>query len=134
MFVGRAEDGLADEETALRLSPRDPFVPWWQLFMCTLQVNLGHDEQAIPWCNKSAASLPQSYLPLLHLAIAYALTGRDKEAKEAAAQLLKVDPGFTVQGFGSIRWSDDPTFNARYQRAVEGLRKAGLPEGVAKTN
>jgi adenylate cyclase len=134
MFVGHAEDGLADEETALRLSPRDPFVPWWQLFVCTLQVNLGHDEQAIPWCNKATAGLPQAYLPLLHLAIANALAGHDAEAKEAAAQLLKVYPGFTVQGFASIHWSDDPTFNARYQRAVEGLRKAGLPEGVAKTN
>jgi adenylate cyclase len=134
MFAGRSEDGLADVETALRLSPRDPHVPWWQLSMCTLQVNLGHDEQAIPWCDKAAAGLPHSYLPLLHLAIANALTGRDEEAKEAAAQLLKVDPGFTIQGFASIHWSDDPTFNARYQRAVEGLRKAGLPEGVAKTN
>jgi adenylate cyclase len=132
MFVGRSEDGLVDEETALRLSPRDPFVPWWQSFICVLQVNLGHNEQAIPWCEKAAAGLPQVYLPLLHLAAADALAGHDKEAKEAAAQLLKVYPGFTVQGFASIHWSDDPTFNARYQRAVEGLRKAGLPEGEAK--
>jgi hypothetical protein len=31
-------------------------------------------------------------------------------------------------------FSGDPTFNAQYQRIVEGLRKAGLPEGMAKTN
>ncbi len=132
MFVGRSEDGLVDEETALRLSPRDPFVPWWQCFICVLRVNLGHNEQAIPWCEKAAAGLPQVYLPLLHLAAADALAGHDKEAKEAAAQLLKVYPGFTVQSWASIHWSDDPTFNARYQRATEGLRKAGLPEGEAK--
>jgi hypothetical protein len=28
--------------------------------------------------------------------------------------------------------SEDPTYNARNARIVEGLRKAGLPEGVAK--
>ena len=28
--------------------------------------------------------------------------------------------------------SDDPTYNAQYQRVIEGLRKAGLPEGEAK--
>ena len=30
MFLGRSEDGFAGLETALRLSPRDPIVPWWQ--------------------------------------------------------------------------------------------------------
>jgi hypothetical protein len=28
--------------------------------------------------------------------------------------------------------SDDPTYKAQYQRVIEGLRKAGLPEGEAK--
>jgi hypothetical protein len=31
-------------------------------------------------------------------------------------------------------WTDDVTFNAQYARIVEGLRKAGVPEGEAKTN
>ena len=33
MFLGHAEDGFVDEETALRLSPRDPGVTWWQYFI-----------------------------------------------------------------------------------------------------
>jgi adenylate cyclase len=37
-----------------------------------------------------------------------------------------------VRTWAGIHWSDDPTFNAQYQRIVEGLRKAGLPEGEAK--
>ena len=60
--------------------------------------------------------------------------GHDKEAKDAAAQLQKVYPGFTVQTWAGIHWSDDPTFNAQYQRITEGLRKAGVPEGEKKTN
>jgi TolB-like protein len=132
MFVGRAEDGLTGVETALRLSPRDPHVPWWQFFMCALHGHLAHDEQAIPWCEKAVAGLPGVFFPLVHLAAANAWAGHDKEAKEAAAQLLKVYPGFTVQALAGIHISDDPTFNARYQHIVEGVRKAGVPEGVAK--
>jgi hypothetical protein len=30
--------------------------------------------------------------------------------------------------------SDDPTFSARFQRQLEGLRKAGVPEGDKKAN
>ena len=36
-------------ETALRLSPRDlSQLPWWQLYMCALQMDLARYEQAIP--------------------------------------------------------------------------------------
>jgi adenylate cyclase len=133
-FVGRAEDGLTGVETALRLSPRDPHVPWWQLFMCVLHVRLAHWDEAIPWCNKGAAGLPQVYTPLVYLAAANAWAGHDKEAKEAAAQLQKVYPSFTLRTQVRGHMSDDPTFNAQNQRIIEGLRKAGVPEGEAKTN
>jgi adenylate cyclase len=62
------------------------------------------------------------------LAAANAWAGHDKEAKEAVAQLQKVHPGFTVQKWVGIHWTDDLTFNAQYARITEGLRKAGLPE------
>ena len=50
-----------------------------------------------------------------------------------AAQLLSADPDFTVQIL-QHRASDDPTFNSQMDRIVEGLRKAGLPDGPVKTN
>jgi hypothetical protein len=49
--------------------------------------------------------------------------------------LQKVYPDFTVQTWAAIHWrNDDPNFSAQYQRIVEGLRKAGIREGLAKTN
>jgi hypothetical protein len=68
------------------------------------------------------------------LAAANAWAGHDKEAKDAAAQLQKLYPGFTLQTLPGMLLSDDPTYNAQLQRIVEGLRKAGVPEGEAKTN
>jgi adenylate cyclase len=133
-YLGRAEDGFAGVETAMRLSPRDQgSLPWWQYYMCSLHSLLAHWDQAIQWCEKSITGNPQVWYPYAYLAAADAWAGRDKEAKEAAAQLQKVDPGFTQQTLARAHLSDDPTFNAQLQRVVEGLRKAGVPEGEQKT-
>jgi class 3 adenylate cyclase/TolB-like protein len=134
MFLGHSEDGFAGLETALRLSPRDPLVPWWQFNMCHLHTHLAQWEKAIEWCGKSIASGNDTMYPYVDLAAANAWAGHDKEAKEAVAQLRKLYPDFTVQSWAGIHWSDDPTFNEQYARIVEGLRKAGLPEGERKTN
>jgi adenylate cyclase len=133
VLLGHAEDSFPGIETALRLSPRDPEVPFWQFFMCHAHALLAQWEQAIEWCGKSVVALPGLWYPLVDLAAANASAGHDKEAKEAVAQLQKADPGFTVQTFAGTHWSDDPTFNAQYRRIVEGLRKAGAPE-EKKTN
>jgi adenylate cyclase len=134
MFLGHSEDGFAGVETALRLSPRDPGVPGWQFYMCHLHTHLAQWEKAIEWCGKSIASGNASMFPFVDLAAANAWAGHDKEAKETVAQLRKLYPDFTVQSWAGIHWSDDPTFNEQYARIVEGLRKAGLPEGEKKTN
>ena len=134
MFLGHSEDGFAGVETALRLSPRDPEIALWQFFMCHLHSHLAQWEQAIEWCRKSIANGIDFVIPYVDLAAANAWAGHDKEAKEAVAQLRKLYPGFTVQSWAGIHWTDDPTFNEQYARIVEGLRKAGLPEGEKKTD
>ena len=134
VFLGHSEDAFAGIETALRLSPRDPDVSLWQFFIATSTAHLAQWEQAIEWCGKSIASGSQIPYLFVDLAAANAWAGHDKEAKEAVAQLQKLYPGFTVQTWAGIHWSDDPTFNMQYQRIVEGLRKAGLPEGEKKTD
>jgi TolB-like protein len=135
-FLGHAEDGFAGVETALRLSPRDRDIPFWQFYMCALHDYLQHWEQAVEWCEKSRAGMPDNLGTYIHLAAAHAWVGHDKEAKEAAAHLQTLRPGFTVQSYANLasRTSDNPTFNAQSARIVEGLRKTGLPEGEAKSN
>ncbi len=128
-YLGRSEDGFSELEAAFRLSPRDPRVPYWQLQVCFLHAQLAQWEQAIEWCEKARATAPDNWYPLVGLAAANAWAGHDKEAREAAAQLQKAYPGFTVQTWVGRYRSDDPTYNARNARIVEGLRKAGVPEG-----
>ena len=128
VFIGHSKDGFVGVETALRLSPRDPNVPIWQYMMCHLHTHLAQWEQAIEWCRKAIAGNPSNWYYYVDLAAANAWAGHEKEAKEAAAQLQKLRPGFTVQTWAGIYWTDDTTFNAQYARIVEGLRKAGVPD------
>jgi TolB-like protein/Tfp pilus assembly protein PilF len=132
MYLGRSADGVADIETALRLSPRDPMVPYWRWWMCRLHSHLAQWEKAIEWCNMAVASGPRDILHrdvLASLAAAHAWAGHDSEAKDALAQLFKVDPNFGARDYEL--WSgnsSDPTFMAERARIIDGLRKAGLPE------
>jgi tetratricopeptide (TPR) repeat protein len=128
-YFGRSEDGVAAVETALRLSPRDPAAPTMQVHLCYLHNNLAQWEQAVEWCEKALANnVKERGNALAALAVANAWAGHDKEAKDAVAELRKVDPGFTVRRAAGWHPSDDPTFKAQYARYLEGLRKAGLPE------
>jgi adenylate cyclase len=90
---------------------------------------------SIEWCEKALANnVKERGIALAYLAVANAWAGHDKEAKDAVAELRKVDPAFTVQTWAGFRPSDDPTFKAQFVRILEGLRKAGVPEGEKKTN
>jgi hypothetical protein len=70
----------------------------------------------------------------LDLATANAWTGHDKDAREAVIQLQKIVPNATIQSLLRGALDEDPTFNAELARIFEGVRKAGMPEGEAKTN
>ena len=54
--------------------------------------------------------------------------GAIAEAKAAVIELRKLMPNYTVDRWIHAGFSDNPAFLSQYQRIVEGLRKAGLPE------
>jgi adenylate cyclase len=135
-WAGRAAESIAEDETALRLSPRDPGRNLWQFGICHAYTHLAQWEKALEWCQKSIATDAGTWFPYVDIAAANAWLGRNAEAKAAIAGLLKVYPGFTVQSYADIaaRVTYNPTFAQQIQRIIEGLRKAGLPEGEKKTN
>jgi tetratricopeptide (TPR) repeat protein len=130
MFLGRSEEGLADVETALRLSPSGDEAPVWLSRLCYLEFNLAHWERAIGKCKKAmAAETSQKSRTLANLAAAYAWAGRDGEAKETIERLRILDPHFTALTYQMIIDTQrNPTFRAQVARVLEGMRKAGLPE------
>jgi tetratricopeptide (TPR) repeat protein len=136
IWAGRAAEAIAEEETALRLSPRDPGRGDFEYGICHAYTHLAQWEKAIEWCQKSIATNADFWLPYADLAAANAWLGHDTEAKTAIAGLLKVRPGLTVQSWAGLaaRITYNSTFADQMQRIIEGLRKAGLPEGEKKTD
>jgi adenylate cyclase len=125
--AGRAEEAFVPLQTAIRLSPRDPLLNIWYFIICHANTHLGRDDDAIEWCRQSVAIGP-FWISYVDLASAYAWTGRKDEAQAAVAELLKLMPNYTVDRWAHEGWSSNPVFLAQYQRIIEGLRKAGLPE------
>jgi hypothetical protein len=91
---------------------------------------MGEGHPVVPKIHRDG---PRCVVPLC---AASAWLGHDTEAKGAIAGLLKVYPGFTVQTFADIAATItyNSTFAEQVQRIIEGLRKAGLPDGKKKTN
>ena len=125
--AGRAEEAFVPLQTATNLSPRDPLLNIWYFIICHAYTHLGRDDAAIEWCRRSVAIGP-FWISYVDLASAYAWTGRKDEAQAAVAELLKLMPNYTVDRWAHEGWSSSPVFLAQYQRIIEGLRKAGLPE------
>ena len=48
---------------------------------------------------------------------------------DAARSGLAVDANFTISRYRAGAGSDNPTYLAQRERAYEGMRKAGVPEG-----
>jgi adenylate cyclase len=135
MMLGRSEDGLAEVETALRLSPNDEDAPTWRGYLCALQNKLARWEQAIEWCDKAEKTIAGASWSgwktraLANLAAAYAWAGHNKEAKETIERLRTLDPHFTALTYQRIIDTHPyPIYQAQTARVLEGMRKAGLPE------
>jgi adenylate cyclase len=82
--------------------------------------------EAVRLCGEFASRLPNLQTPHLFLAAAYAQLGQLEEAKAEAAQVLRINPGFTIERHKRVWVHKDPK---DLEHRLDGLRKAGLPEG-----
>jgi len=131
ILLGEPERAIERADHALRLSPRDPLL--YQLF-----VNKGwayfvlqQDDQAINWLRRSVAMSSDNPVSHVYLTSALALQGRDDEAHEALASYLSLPQSGpkTVAQWRARQSSNVPRYTAFFARFLEGLLKAGMPEG-----
>ena len=81
IVLGRPENALEPLRKAMRLSPRDPLLSNWQMFMGAASLHLQRDGEAIDWLNTSVALNASDPFTHLFLTSALALSGREAEAK-----------------------------------------------------
>jgi TolB-like protein/class 3 adenylate cyclase len=131
IFIGRAEETEAHIVEALRLSPRDTMAYVWMTNGGLAKLHLGSYQQAVAWFRQAIEAnrnFPPGYF---WLAAALAQLGRLDEAQPAVKVGLALNPAFTISR-ARAAWaamSDNPTYLAQLEPILEGMRKAGLPEG-----
>ena len=74
---------------------------------------------------KSAELEPNNLFSHLQLAITYELMGQEKAAKAAAAQVVKIDPTFSIKRYEKITPFKHRKVLKQYRDAA---KKAGLSE------
>jgi adenylate cyclase len=119
---GLPEEAIRSFERAMRVNPVDPRLHLTFAGMGTALIELGRFDEALIAGKKAQRQNPSYSSAYRCLASTFAHLGRDAEAREAAARLLEVDPGFTISAWIARGGQS----NAKLQ--IEGLRKAGLPE------
>ena len=126
--IGSSEETEAHVEEALRLSPRDSFVAAWMSIAGDAKLFLGKDEEAVTRLSRAIALNRNNPYTYFLLAAALAHLDRMDEARDAVQAGLALNPNFTMRRYLAGAASDHPTFLAQRERAVVGLRKAGVPE------
>jgi TolB-like protein/class 3 adenylate cyclase len=129
IFFGRAEETEAHIQEALRLSPRDPLAYTWAVFAGMAKLHLGKDEEAAAWLRHSIEFNRNYSTAHFYLAASLAQRGKLDDARAVAVVGFTLDPTFTIRRFRDSGSSDNPVYLAGRERAIEGLRKAGIPEG-----
>jgi tetratricopeptide (TPR) repeat protein len=119
--LGRFEEAKSDTQQAIRLSPRDPFVTFFHVFLGDTEIGAGRPEAAIVEYQKALDAGDHTYWVYSNLAAAYALLGKMDEAKPLVAETLRVNPSFTVKWFQNHTAYVIPNRDA-------GFRKAGFAE------
>jgi TolB-like protein/class 3 adenylate cyclase/Flp pilus assembly protein TadD len=129
IFIGRGEETEAHVQEALRLSPRDPWVYVWLVTAGFAKSLLGRHEEAIAWLRRSIESNRNYPLARFLLASSLARLGRIEEAQLEVRAGLALDPRFSIAGMLATEWSDNPVYLDQRAGFIDGMRRAGVPEG-----
>jgi TolB-like protein/tetratricopeptide (TPR) repeat protein len=125
LHAGDLEEVIACGMRALQLSPGAP-----DAYMCLNHISSAHFsagrfEEAAEWAQRSIDLEKAFVFSHLFLAASMAHLGRVEEARAAMKVALALRPDFTI----AMEKSDPMRFPERRRLWLEGLRKAGMPEG-----
>jgi len=128
-YAGRSEEALKSFERAMAL---DPYYPGARLhFQALAAYQLGRYPEVVGLLRRRIQRNPGTDVSRMLLAASYGQMGLVKEAHDAWRELLRVNPDFSLEQRRKVLPYKNPE---DFERVVEGLRKAGPPEGTAKTN
>ena len=117
VFDGRWEESIPEYKKAIRLNPIPPTMYLYSLGLSYAYT--GQYEEAITWCEKAVREQPNALWARIMMTVVYSLSGRDEEARAEAAEVLRIQPKFSIKKSRYKRKTDRELFDG-------ALRKAGL--------
>jgi adenylate cyclase len=128
LWSGRFEEAIPTIETAMRL--QGPYFSTLMLWVLGYSHSMvGHHEEALTALKKllerSLKGQYPEFLAHMYLAGANMRMGRVEDAQKHAAEVLRLNPKFSLEYVRKISHFTDP---ALLERRLEPLRKAGLPD------
>jgi adenylate cyclase len=121
MYVGRSEEAIAMCQKAIRLNP------FAGTSLLLIFANALRDakrfEEAVSEYRKALQREPNNIFAHTNLAGTYIMMGREKEARAEAAEVLRINPKFSVDFWAKAIPYKDQSVTDKY---IDALRKAGL--------
>ena len=126
LMLDQFDKALAEFLQADRIEP-DSRLRWsWDQGIGLIYLMQGQDQKAIDQLSRAMLEAPNAGHAAAYLAAAYALVGREQEARDALDHYLKLWPNTALNNFGPM--IGNAAFNNKMGRVLEGLRLAGLPQ------
>jgi adenylate cyclase len=118
---GRHKEALVEIEKAIRLNPFPP--NYYFLYLGHAYMYEGMYDESIAAYEKALRVEPNNPFTRLRLAAAYSLLGREEEAHAEAAEVLRINPKFSLEHFSkTIPFKNQ----SDTEHLINALRKAGL--------
>jgi len=124
VLLGLPDEGLQHILYAMRLSPRDPTLPYWLFFAGQAELERGDYGEAIAYAERAHALNPGHPHTMLVIAAAHALSDNISAAHRQLHELSQVKAHLSREKLIDLYGEARPLQQSRF---VEGLRRALAP-------
>ena len=123
-WIGRSAEAVKRSQRAIDLSPFDPHMYTFTSLAGTAHAEDGQYEKAVEFCQRSLLENKNYTATHKILTVSLALADHVDEAKQAAGELLKLEPDLTVAKFRKRYPGNE---NSRIELFCKALATAGIP-------
>ena len=125
-WVSDADTAIDHFTRSIRLTPLDPQLGYHYVGLGIAHMMKGNFEKGLDCARRAARETPRWLAPWTSIAVAAAYLGQQDEAEAAVVQLLAISPSFTI----ALRLANSLYRDKSAEEIfVQGLRRAGVPEG-----
>jgi len=121
-YAGRPEEAIQLIKKAIRLNPFGQI--WYYIYLGHAYRSAGRFEEGVAAYKQALLASPDNIFGHVNLAAIYGMMGREKEARDEAAEVLRINPKFSLDNWARTMsvFKDQSLID----NVIGALRKAGL--------